>query len=98
MQEQPQLFLGLCGSRPCQNADLSDQQQGEFAEATPNLALALTVVVLAAALPCVPALVELTAQLGIPWSVPIGLNAFGLVAVVVKWASIAYGLGRYSTA
>jgi hypothetical protein len=69
----------------------------EFAEARPNLKLAIVVLALAAALPCVPVIVGMTAQSGIPEALPTWLNLFGIGAIVAKWASIAYGIGRYST-
>jgi hypothetical protein len=95
MQEQPHLFLGPRGCRARQ-VTIPGDQQGELAEASPNLALALTVVALAAALPCLPGIAGFAAQFGVPAAVPIWLNLFGLVAVGVKWASIAYGVGRFS--
>jgi hypothetical protein len=96
------LGIGMLGRGParssaCQITNPSDHL-GEFAEATPNRTLALTVLGLAVVLPCLPALSGLAAQVGIPASVTIGLDLLGSVAVVVKWASIAYGIGRYSTA
>ena len=95
MQEQPHLFLGACGCSACQ-VTIPGDQQDELAEASPNLALALTVVALAAALPCLPGIASFAALHGVPSAVPIWLNLFGLVAVVVKWVSIAYGVGRFS--
>jgi hypothetical protein len=95
MQEQPHLFLGSRDCRTCPVA-IPDDLQGEPAEGSPNLALALAVVVLAAALPCLPGIAGFAAQLGVPSAVPVSLNLFGLVAVVVKWTSIAYGVGRFS--
>jgi hypothetical protein len=61
------------------------------------LKLAIFVLALAAALPCVPAIVGFMAELRLEWAVPFWLNLFGTGAFVVKWASIAYGIGRYST-
>lgn len=66
--------------------------------ATPNLKVAMIVIALAAALPCVPALVAMAGQLGMPAPVTIWLNLVGIVVVAVKGVSIAYGVGRFSTA
>lgn len=106
MGEQGRVHLGRCGMPRCGGAGGSSTGQiinpgdhrDEVAEATPNLTLALLVLALAVALPCVPLIVGMTAQLGIPGSVAPWLNLFGTGAIVVKWASIALGIGRYSTA
>src|ERR1700676_2071293 len=71
--------------------------QGECAGATPNLMLALPVMALAAALPCVPAILSISGALWMPPSVSVWLGLFGGIAITVKWLSIVYGLGRYST-
>lgn len=105
MGDQPGVGLGACGTldhgAPGGSGPRHSTRRGhqveELAEARPNLKLALVVLALAAALPCVPVIVAMTAQLGIPEAVPIWLNLFGIGAVVAKWASIAYGIGRYST-
>lgn len=99
MREPDRLFLsagGNVGSAVCQSHQPSGQQD-ELAEARPNLKLAIFVLALAAALPCVPAIVGFMAELRLEWAVPFWLNLFGTGAFVVKWASIAYGIGRYST-
>jgi hypothetical protein len=74
-----------------------DGQRDELAEARSNLKLAIIVLALAAALPCAPVIVGMTAEFGLPVAASIWLNLFATGAFVVKWASIAYGISRYST-
>jgi hypothetical protein len=96
MREHEALFLSVRGSAAVHIAGWADHDQQEDCEteARPNLKLALIVVALAAALPSVPAIVSLLAQLAIPSSLAIGLNLIGTVVVAIKGASIAYALGR----
>jgi hypothetical protein len=99
MGAQEGLFRGACGMfGACQVTDSGDQQDDCAEEATPNLKVAIIVMALAAVLPCVTAIVGMAAQFGIPAPVSIGLNLVGIVVVAVKGVSIAYGIGRLSTA